>query len=143
MISWKDPPHDQPAVMLKIYTSSNVVRWVFQSSARKPREVAIASSMTMKGCNFWSMLSTHGHWAVRLLYYTIHTVTRDIRFQGHLRWTVTFTYICWVAFASENAITCYVKYFNVPNKKFFCDYFLQRASILRNAKNMNKSTKLW
>ena len=35
--------------------------------------------LPMKGCQFWPMLGTHGHWAVRVLYLATPTVTRGIR----------------------------------------------------------------
>ena len=37
------------------------------------------SPLPVKGCKFWPMLGTHGHWAVRVLQRTTPTVTRDIR----------------------------------------------------------------
>ena len=37
------------------------------------------SPLPVKGCEFWPMLGTHGHWAVRVLWRATPTVTRDIR----------------------------------------------------------------
>ena len=38
------------------------------------------SSLPMKCCKFWSMLGTHGHWAVRVLIRDTPTVTRAYPF---------------------------------------------------------------
>ena len=37
------------------------------------------STWPVKGCKFWPMLRTHGHWAVRVLWLATPTETRDIR----------------------------------------------------------------
>ena len=44
--------------------------------------------LPVKGCKFWPMLDTHGHWAVRVLLWHGSFV-----YNGHLRGPVTFTII--------------------------------------------------
>ena len=38
------------------------------------------SPLPVKGCIFWPMLGTNGHWAVRVPWHATPTVTQDIRF---------------------------------------------------------------
>ena len=43
------------------------------------------TSLPVKDCKYWLILSTQGHWAVRVLKRASLTVTRDIRFYSYLR----------------------------------------------------------
>ena len=51
------------------------------------------SPLPVKGCKFWPMLGTHGHWAVRVLYVP-HLLWHGASVNHcHLRGTVTLTHI--------------------------------------------------
>ena len=41
------------------------------------------SLLPVKGCQFWPMIGTYGHWAVRVLKRATPTVTRGICYNGH------------------------------------------------------------
>ena len=47
----------------------------------------------LKGCKFWPMLGTLGHWAVKVLQRATPTVTRASVHNGHLRGPVTLARI--------------------------------------------------
>ena len=47
--------------------------------------------LPVKGCKFWPILGTHGHWTVSDLNRATPIVTRDNRLFGHLRGHVTLT----------------------------------------------------
>ena len=50
------------------------------------------SPLPVKGCKFWPMLGTHGHWAVRGLYSVSHLLWHGASvYNGHLRGPVTVT----------------------------------------------------
>ena len=49
------------------------------------------SSLPVKGCKFWHMLGTYGHWAVRVVFRAAPTVARGSVYNGHLRGPVTLT----------------------------------------------------
>ena len=48
-----------------------------------PLENSETSPLPVKGCKFWLLFGTHGHWAVRVLWRATPTVTQDIR----LKWS--------------------------------------------------------
>ena len=50
------------------------------------------SPLPVKGCKFWLMLGTHGHWAVRVYFSVPHPLWHGASVNnGHLRGTVTLT----------------------------------------------------
>ena len=65
--------------------------WIFSSLPRNFHTYHMETSpLQVKGCKFWPMLGTYGHWAVRVLNHaTSRTVTQATLYTGHLRGPVT------------------------------------------------------
>ena len=51
------------------------------------------SPFPVRGCKFWTMFGTHGHWTRRVLWCVTPTVTRAYVYNTHLLGTVTLTTI--------------------------------------------------
>ena len=67
------------------------------------------SPLPVKGCKFWPVLDTDGHWAARVSMLATLYVTRDILFSCHLRWPVTHTPVA-ERFAEELSLPVFTSY---------------------------------
>ena len=73
------------------------------------------SRLPMKCCKFWLMLSTHDHWAARVLLRAIPTVTR-----GHPSWRTRDAHTYCRVFSSR-AVTC-ITCFNDRSSRLGFEY---------------------